>query len=87
MGIQHVSSLHCVTETAEWDLYISKFNHKEQIGNMFKHRDRAIKGVDWIEPQDIIGNIKVGMGFKKKKKKLQHFRWKQFDCSLKLAFK
>lgn len=36
---------------------------------MFKHRDRAIKGVDWIEPQDIIGNIKVGMGFKKKKEK------------------
>lgn len=66
----------------------AKFNHKEQIGNMFKHRDRAIKGVDGIEPQDIIGNIKVGMGFKKKKKKkLQHFRWKQFDCSLKLAFK
>lgn len=31
--------------------------------------ERAIKGVDWIEPQDIIGNIKVGMGFKKKKKK------------------
>lgn len=25
--------------------------------------ERAIKGVDWIEPQDIIGNIKVGMGF------------------------
>lgn len=36
---------------------------------MFKHRDRAIKGVDWIEPQDIIGNIKVGMSLKKKRKK------------------
>lgn len=31
--------------------------------------ERAIKGVDWIEPQDIIGNIKVGMGFFKTKNK------------------
>lgn len=35
--------------------------------------ERAIKGVDWIEPQDIIGNIKVGMGFKKKKKSYNIF--------------
>lgn len=35
--------------------------------------ERAIKGVDWIEPQDIIGNIKVGMGFFFFKKKATTF--------------